>query len=117
MAVSAVSPGKSLAPYRDCLGREGPGMVRGAGRGSFDRGDLKEAAGGASRAMEPRVCFWGFDTGRIGRWTRKEAGSAALEASKGAGAGLKRHSGLKGSAAEGNRVSRRDTSAPAPEGT
>ncbi len=32
---------KSLAPYRDCLGREGPRTVSGANRGSFDRGDLK----------------------------------------------------------------------------
>ena len=37
-----------------------------AGRGSFDRGDLKEAAGGASRAMEPQACFWGFGAGRAG---------------------------------------------------
>jgi Transposase DDE domain len=27
-----------------------------SGRGTFDRGDLKEAAGGAGRAMEPLVC-------------------------------------------------------------
>ena len=67
--------------------------------------------------MEPRVCFLGFDTGRVDRESQTEAGSAALEASKVAGARLKRHSGLKGSEAEGNRVSRRDTSAPAPEGT
>src|ERR1035438_1645037 len=41
-----------------------------AHRGSFDRGDLKEAAGGAS-PMEPRGCFLGFDTRRTGRQTPK----------------------------------------------
>jgi len=56
--------GKSLAPYRDCLGWEGTGMVKRAGRGSFDRGDLKEAGGGAGRAMEPLVCFWELETDR-----------------------------------------------------
>jgi hypothetical protein len=58
---------KSLAPYRDCLGRESTGMVWMRDRGSFDRGDLKEAAGGASRSMEPRVCFLGFGPRDVGR--------------------------------------------------
>jgi hypothetical protein len=45
---------KSLAPYRDCLGSKCPGATICRARGSFDRGDLKEAAGGAVRAMEPQ---------------------------------------------------------------
>ena len=31
-----------------------------SGRGTFDRGDLKEAGGGACRAMEPRAGLWCF---------------------------------------------------------
>jgi hypothetical protein len=46
---------KSLAPYRDCLGGKDTGKVICWGRGSFDRGDLKEAAGAAVRAMEPQA--------------------------------------------------------------
>jgi len=46
---------KSLAPYRDCLGGKDTGTVICWGRGSFDRGDLKEAAGAAVRAMEPQA--------------------------------------------------------------
>jgi hypothetical protein len=45
----------SLAPYRDCLGGKDTGTVICWGRGSFDRGDLKEAAGAAVRAMEPQA--------------------------------------------------------------
>jgi hypothetical protein len=48
---------KSLAPYRDCLGREWKGEANCSGRGSFDRGDLKEVAGAAGRAMEPPAVF------------------------------------------------------------
>jgi hypothetical protein len=43
-AFREITPDKSLAPYRDCLGWEGTGMVKRAGRGSFDGGDLKEVA-------------------------------------------------------------------------
>jgi hypothetical protein len=50
-------PEKSLAPYRDCLGRYSCGKTGHAGRGSFDRDDLKEAAGVAVRAMEPLALF------------------------------------------------------------
>ena len=50
-----ISPAKSLAPYRDCLGGKDTGTVICWGRGSFDRGDLKEAAGAAIRAMEPQA--------------------------------------------------------------
>jgi hypothetical protein len=46
---------KSLAPYRDCLGGRDTGTVIRWGRGSFDRGDLKEVAGAAVRAMEPQA--------------------------------------------------------------
>jgi hypothetical protein len=42
---------KSLASYRDCLGGEDMGAVICSGRGSFDRGDLKEVALSAG-AME-----------------------------------------------------------------
>jgi len=58
MLRSAVAPAtsfKSLAPYRDCLGGKDTGTVICWGRGSFDRGDLKEAAGAAIRAMEPQA--------------------------------------------------------------
>ena len=37
--------GKSLAPYRECRGGNAPKTERGSGRGTFDRGDLKEVAG------------------------------------------------------------------------
>ena len=67
--------------------------------------------------MEPRVGFSGFDTGRVGRQTQRKAGKVAGDASKGAGARWKRQAGLNGNEVEGNRASRRDTSAPAPEGT
>ena len=52
-----IGPQKSLAPYRDCLGREWKGEANCSGRGSFDRGDLKEVAGAAGRAMEPPAVF------------------------------------------------------------
>jgi hypothetical protein len=81
---------KSLAPYRDCLGREGTGTLRCPGRGSFDRGDLKEAAGGAGRAMEPLACFWFFDAGYVGGYVRRDAGKAALELSEKVGARWRR---------------------------
>jgi hypothetical protein len=51
----AVPRQKSLAPYRDCLGGKCPGATICRGRSSFDRGDLKEAAGGAVRDMEPQA--------------------------------------------------------------
>ena len=78
---------------------------------------MKEAAGRASRAMEPRVGFFGFWTGRVGGWTRGEAGKDSWEASNEAEGRWKRQSGLNRSAVEGNRASHRDTSARAPEGT
>ena len=70
---------KSLAPYRDCLGREGTGTLRCPGRGSFDRGDLKEAAGAAGRAMEPQGCFGVVETGDVSRYVRKKAKRAVLD--------------------------------------
>jgi hypothetical protein len=39
-----ISPRKSLAPYRECLGGNPRRTEQGWGRGTFDRGDLKEAA-------------------------------------------------------------------------
>ncbi len=48
----------SGVPRREILLR----TAQGSGRGTFDRGDLKEAAGGAGRAMEPLAC--GFGVGR-----------------------------------------------------
>ena len=44
-----------LAPYRVCLGGKDTGTVICWGRGSFDRGDLKEVAGATVRAMEPQA--------------------------------------------------------------
>jgi hypothetical protein len=85
-----IPPAKSLAPYRDCLGREGTGTLRRPGRGSFDRGDLKEAAGGAGRAMEPLACFWFFDAGYVGGYVRRDAGKAALELPEKVGARWRR---------------------------
>jgi hypothetical protein len=58
-----ITPHKSLAPYRDCLGSEFTGMMRCLGRGSFDRDDLKEAAGAAVRAPSygaASLLFLGF---------------------------------------------------------
>ena len=92
-------------------------MVKPAGRGCFDRGDLKEAGGGAGRAMEPLVCFLELETGRADKLTRSEIEEAALEAPKAAGSRLKRHSGLNASEEEANRTSSGDTSAPASKGT
>jgi hypothetical protein len=57
---SPVRNDKSLAPYRDCLGGEVVGRGELFGRGSFDRGDLKEVAGATGRAMEPQVDFESF---------------------------------------------------------
>ena len=47
----------SLASYRDCLGSKCRGEASCSYRGSFDRGDLKEVAGAAVRAMEPEAVF------------------------------------------------------------
>jgi hypothetical protein len=66
-AAHGIRNDKSLAPYRDCLGRDGARTVKCAGRGSFDRGDLKEAAGGAGRAMEPLACSGGLEAGSGGQ--------------------------------------------------
>jgi hypothetical protein len=41
--LSGISTAKSLASYRDWLGREDMGAAIRSGRGSFDRGDLKES--------------------------------------------------------------------------
>ena len=51
-----------------------------AGRGSFDRDDLKEAAGAAVRAMEPGSLFWGFEGGCAVLSAPKESGGAGLDA-------------------------------------
>ena len=51
-----------------------------SGRGTFDRGDLKEAAGAAGRAMEPLACSWGFGAGNAGNYAPREAGETAFEA-------------------------------------
>ena len=55
---------KSLAPYRECRGVKSYGNEECSSRGTFDRGDLKEAAGVAGRAMEPLACSWSFDAGQ-----------------------------------------------------
>ena len=66
---------------------------QGSGRGTFDRDDLKEAAGGAGRAMEPLACFFGFEAGDVNSYERKDVGKSAFEAfEKGGGAG----NGLEG---------------------
>jgi hypothetical protein len=52
---------KSLAPYRECRGVKPRGTEERLSRGTFDRGDLKEAAGGAGRAMEPLA--WSLNFG------------------------------------------------------
>src|ERR1035438_94445 len=42
-----ITPDKSLAPYRECRGGKSRAKTeQGSGRGTFDRGDLKEAASG-----------------------------------------------------------------------
>jgi hypothetical protein len=55
-------------------------MEQGSGRGTFDRGDLKEAAGGAGRAMEPLAFSWGFGSGNVGNFAPREGGKAAFGA-------------------------------------
>ena len=50
------------------------------GRGTFDRGDLKEAAGVAGRAMEPLPDFWGVGAGRAGDIEADDKEGAALDA-------------------------------------
>ena len=46
-----IGPEKSLASYRECLGKHGSRGIRCYIRGTFDRGDLKEVRF-ESRAME-----------------------------------------------------------------
>ena len=68
-----ITPRKSLAPYRDCRGGECAGTMIIPVRGSFDRGDLKEAAGGAGRAMEPQARFRNAAKAACGRCMRPQA--------------------------------------------
>ena len=63
---------KSLAPYRDCLGRDRLAKTWCAGRGSFDRDDLKEAASAAVRAMEPLAWFGDAEASHECRWVRRK---------------------------------------------
>lgn len=78
---------KSLAPYRECRGRQLLAeRNKGSGRGTFDRGDLKEAAGAAGRAMEPLACSWGFGTDDVDYYGPREPGKGALKAFEDAGA-------------------------------
>ena len=51
MGANQKGPDKSLASYRDYLGGKDTGTAICSGRGSFDRGDLKEVALSAG-AME-----------------------------------------------------------------
>lgn len=53
-----------------------------ADRGSFDRDDLKEAAGAAVRAMEPESWFWRFEAGYAGCSALGKTGGAGLDASE-----------------------------------
>jgi hypothetical protein len=39
---AGITPEKSLASYRECLGKQGSRRIRCSIRGTFDRGDLKE---------------------------------------------------------------------------
>jgi hypothetical protein len=75
-----VSTHKSLAPYRECRGENPRRAEENSGRGTFDRGDLKEAVGGAGRAMEPLAFSWGFGAGNVGNFAPREAGKAAFGA-------------------------------------
>ena len=67
--------------------------------------------------MEPRVCVLGFDAARGGRYTRRDAGKAEFEPSKGFGTRWERYCRLKGSKVEVSHAARRDTNTSAPEGT
>ena len=88
---SVVAGHMSLAPYRGCLGPQYSGKgEESTVRGSFDRGDLKEAAGAAS-PMEPRGAFLGFDAGRRGRLTPRVAGNGTEGATGEGGTCLKGH--------------------------
>ena len=76
-----ISPHKSLAPYRECRGVQIRDAEEDSGRGTFDRDDLKEAAG---RAMEPLACSWSFEVGIVGSFARLRLGKATIEIFDGA---------------------------------
>ena len=67
---------------------------RGSGRGTFDRGDLKEAAGAAGRAMEPLAGFWVLGLAAPVMAERERQGRPALRPLRTSGrAGNGRHDG------------------------
>ena len=72
MALWDITPVMSLAPYGDCLGQDRCAKTRRAGRGSFDRDDLKEAAGVAVRAMEPLAWFGDVEATYRWCWVRRK---------------------------------------------
>jgi hypothetical protein len=63
VGLGPVAPGKSLAPYRECRGVKSSETEERSSRGTFDRGDLKEAGGAAVRGMEPLAWWWSFEAG------------------------------------------------------
>ena len=70
-ALSGLPRGRMLGERVNC-----------AGRGSFDRDDLKEAAGAAVRAMESESWFWRFEAGYAGCSALEKTGGAGLDASE-----------------------------------
>src|SRR5438552_370036 len=58
---------------------------QGTGRGTFDRGDLKEAAGGAGRAMEPLACVFSFGSSYVVDASRKRMTKPLAGPSKASG--------------------------------
>ena len=89
------------------------------GRGSFDRDDLKEAAGAAVRAMEPESRFWGFGAGWLGFSAAREAeraGFGALEALERVGGWWQRAARPSGSGVAGVWPTGRHTCTLSPEG-
>ena len=78
--VIIASKARFAAPPPAASASVSPRGVICAGRGSFDRDDLKEAAGAAVRAMEPGSLFWGFEGGCAVLSAPKESGGAGLDA-------------------------------------
>ena len=70
---------KSLAPYRECRGSKTLAeRNKSSGRGTFDRDDLKEAAGAAVRAS----VLWSRGLVDFGSWAGNIANQAPSEAGR-----------------------------------
>jgi hypothetical protein len=105
---------KSLAPYRDCLGSERAVNANCSGRGSFDRGDLKEVGGAAGRAMEPQAVFESFETSCSRAAAARNSGEIDFDVPEFGGS---RVPGRSESCEEGASIAHEHTNTPAREST